>query len=297
MIFLLSGKLPAKPESDGFLRVHVQGGENSAKNGMDYCFVYDLPGPVARGSRPGADDVMKKTGPGFFSPVSPASGSRVILFCAFMLLLAGCGTRGGMKGILTPVDVLLIHHHMRRHYACLQEFSSRLYRKNPKYEPDPAARQAKLRAVFLDRTDPGTPYDHQPSHEILTAAFAPDPGFPDRVLLLALGLRKSIDEGYGRAGPQDDSTLLTSLQMSPRRLERLYSNLKQVNWRLKVCRDTSGQLLFLTNACSPDGHLNMGYEVLMTRVLTRIEDDIYLRGGTPPNVVFRMSTIFLSLFM
>jgi len=202
-----------------------------------------------------------------------------------------------MKGILTPSDVLLIHHHMRRHYACLQEFCSRLYRKNPKYEPDVAARQAKLRAVFLDRTDPGTPYDRKPSHEILTAAFAPDPGYPDRVLLLALGLRKSIDEGYGREGPQDDSTLVTTLQMSPERLERLYSNLKQVNWRLKVYRDDHGRLLFLTNACAPDGHLNMGYEVLMTRVLTRIEDDIYLRGGTPPNAVFRMSTMFLSLFM
>jgi hypothetical protein len=192
---------------------------------------------------------------------------------------------------------LLIHHHIRSHYRCLHEFCRRLYRKNPKYEPDPEKRRYKLEQVFVERTPPGTPYDDQPSHEILTAAFAADPGSSDRVLLLALGLRKSIDEGYGRQGPNDDTALLTSLQVSLERLRRLYSNLSQVNWRLKVYHDTGGKLLFLTNASGPDGRLNMGYEVLMTEVLTRIADDIYIRGGNPPHVIFRMSTMFLSLFI
>ncbi len=224
-------------------------------------------------------------------------GTLLFLLLLEILLAAGCGTRGGVAGALTSTDVLLIQYHIREHYSCLHDFCRRLYRKNPKYEPDPEKRRLKLEKVFIERVPPGTPYDEQPSHEILTAAFAPDPGFSDRVLLLALGLRKSIDEGYGRQGPNDDTTLVTSLQVSLERLERLYSNLRQVNWRLKVYRDRQGRLLFLTNACGPGGRLNMGYEVLMTEVLTRVADDIYIRGGNPPHVIFRMTTMFLSLFI
>jgi hypothetical protein len=200
-------------------------------------------------------------------------------------------------GILTSSDVLIIQHHLRQHYSNLQDFCSRLYRRNPRYEPDPESRKHKLRIVFVDRGQLGTPFDDRPSDVILTAAFAPQPEYADRVALLALGLRKSIDEGYGRRGPNDTAALMSSLQIPLDRLQRLYSNLKQVNWRLKVYRDEHDELLFRTNGCCPDGHLNMGYEVLMTKILTRVEDDIYLRGGNPPNVVFRMSTMFLSLVM
>ncbi len=114
--------------------------------------------------------------------------------------------------------------------------------------------------------------------------------------LLALGLRKSIDEGYGQSGT-DNNTMITSLQIPLDRLKRLYSNISQVNWRLKIYHDHNQELYFRTNEMAPEGHLNMGYEVLMTKILTRIEDDIYMRGGNPPNVIFRMSTIFFTLFL
>jgi hypothetical protein len=39
----------------------------------------------------------------------------------------------------------------------------------------------------------------------------------------------------------------------------------------------------------------MGFEVLMTRILTRIEDDIFMRGGLPEKYIFRGSNIFLSI--
>ena len=201
-----------------------------------------------------------------------------------------------MEGILTTSDVLIVQHHIRQHYNCLEEFSRRLYLKNPKYETDLKKREQKLDSIFRRRTLPDTVFNKLPSNEVLSAAFSDNPNYHDRVALLALGLRKSIDEGYGQKGPAD-SNMLTSLQVSLERLKRLYSNISQVNWRLKVYRDDHQKLYFLTNARASDGYLNMGYEVLLTKVLTRIEDDIYMRDGNPPNIIFKMSTMFLTLFL
>ena len=219
----------------------------------------------------------------------------IIVVLAFSALLWGCGNRGGMGGMLTPADVLIIKHHARQHYICLEEFCRRLYLKNPKYEPDISNRAKKLYTIFKTPRKIGSPFDDEPSNKILTAAFAAETTYKDRVALLALGLKKSIDEGYR----QDVShkTMVTSLQIPLERLRRLYSNLSQVKWRLKVYHDQQEKLYFITNEKAPEGHLNMGYEVLMTKVLTRLEDDIYLRGGNPPHEIFRMSTMFFSLFL
>ena len=221
---------------------------------------------------------------------------KIFLLLLVLTTLSGCGSKGGMGGVLTSSDVLIVQHHLRQHYHCLEEFCRRLYLKNPRYEPDLKKRAQKLDLIFKKRKSLGTPYDNQASHDILTAAFSTDPKADDRIALLALGLRKSIDEGYGQDGPDED-TMITSLQISLDRLKRLYSNISQVNWRLKVYCDADQKLYFLTNEIAPEGHLNMGYEVLMTKILTRIEDDIYMRGGNPPNVIFRMSTMFFSLFL
>ncbi len=228
--------------------------------------------------------------------VLPRNIAKALLILAFLVILGSCGSKGGMEGILTSSDVLIVQHHLRQHYHCLEEFCRRLYLKNPKYEPDTKRRVDKLNTVFKNQKNLGTPYDNQASHKILTAAFAVHPEYDDRIALLALGLRKSIDEGYGQKGPKDDA-MLTSLQIPLDRLKRLYSNISQVNWRLKVYRDRNHKLYFLTNEIAPEGHLNMGYEVLMTKILTRIEDDIYMRGGNPPNVIFKMSTMFFTLFL
>ncbi len=222
---------------------------------------------------------------------------KILIMLSILVALGGCGNRGGMGGMLTSSDVLIVQHHLRQHYSCLEEFCRRLYLKNPKYEPNAKKRGAKLNTIFKKRKNLGTTYDNQASHEVLTAVFSAAPDYGDRVALLALGLRKSIDEGYGRNGPDDDSTMITTLQIPLERLKRLYSNISQVNWRLKIYHDHNQELYFLTNEMAPEGHLNMGYEVLITKILTRIEDDIYMRGGNPPNVIFRISTMFLTLFL
>ena len=221
---------------------------------------------------------------------------KIFLPFLALVVISGCGSKGGMGGMLTSSDVLIVQHHVRQHYHCLEEFCRRLYLKNPKYEPNAEKQAQKLDIIFKKRKNLGSPYDNQASHEVLTAAFSADSEYDDRIALLALGLCKSIDEGYEQSGPDDD-TMITSLQISLDRLKKLYSNISHVNWRLKVYRDTDQKLYFLTNEIAPEGHLNMGYEVLMTKILTRIEDDIYLRGGNPPNVIFRMSTMFFSLFI
>jgi len=211
--------------------------------------------------------------------------------------LAGCGfsvdrARDGLAELITPTDVSIIRHHVRQFHACLYEFTDRLYAKNPKYEKDPVLRYRKLNAVFNKGPVAEYEYAYKFSHQVLTAAFQKDVSETDRVYLLGLGLWKSIKEAYN---VRDEGVFLSGLQISLEQLQRLHHNISQVNWRLKTCRDNKGDLLFLTNEAGADGYINMGYEVIMTRILTRIEDDIVMRGGLPEKYVFRMSTLFASI--
>lgn len=215
-------------------------------------------------------------------------GGRRWLVLAVLVLtlpfLGGCGSIG-------PTDARILRHHHRQMLRSIEELTRRLYAKNPKYEPNPVRRQKKLAQIF-GRASLLSRYRAMPSHEVLTEAFSPEPGDPDRVFLLGLGLVKSIRETYET---QDGLPVVVGLQIPLERLERLHRNISQVNWRLKTYRDQDGRLLFLTNAPLRDGGLNMGYEVLMTSILTRIEDDIYLRGGLPQKYAFNASTLFVSL--
>lgn len=215
-----------------------------------------------------------------------------LIIIVFSLLLAGCqGGKETIKQAITPVDVQMINYHVGEIDKSFEEFIRRLYLKNPKYERDPDARHRKIQAIFHEGEMPDTGFNDKPSHEILAAAFEPDPACPDRVFLLGLGLKKSVQEAYSI----EEDVFVTSLQIAHGRLENLYVNISQVNWRLKVYRDEDGKLLFLTNEAREDGYINMGYEVIMTEVLTRIKDDIYLRGGSPPKFAFSMASLFMAI--
>ncbi len=220
----------------------------------------------------------------------------LLLLLVLLLLTAGCTSsllraREKVEDVMTSTDVSMIKYHVEGYERSFEKFITRLYARNPKYEKDPAARARKLRHIFHTGPSPAPEYDRLLSHQLLTAAFAPETT-GDRVYLLGLGLEKSIKEAYQL---DNGSLLWTGLQVSLARLQALYLNISQVNWRLKTYRDGDGNLLFLTNGAAPDGTLNMGYEVIMTRVLTRIEDDIYLRGGLPAKCLFNMSTLFATV--
>jgi hypothetical protein len=215
-----------------------------------------------------------------------------LIIIVFSLLLAGCqGGKEQFKQAITPVDVQIINYHVREIDKSLEEFTRRLYLKNPKYEEDPEARHKKIQAIFHDGEMPDTGFNDKLSHEVLAAAFEPYPTYPDRVFLLGLGLKKSVLEAYNIK----EGLFVTSLQIAHGRLENLYVNIGQVNWRLKVYRDEDGKLLFLTNEAGEKGYINMGYEVIMTEILTRIKDDIFLRGGSPPKFAFSMASLFMAI--
>ena len=213
------------------------------------------------------------------------------------MLVSGCGAtmqkaRARIEDMMTSTDVYILKYHVEGYIHSFEEYITRLYAKNPKYEKDLEIRKRKLAHIFHggEAVDPA--YDTMLSNELLTAAFANETE-GDRVYLLGLGLVKSIKEAYQL---ENGSLLMTGLQIDLQRLQRLHLNVSQVNWRMKTYRDEDGGLLFLTNAAAPDGSLNMGYEVIMTEVLTRISDDIYLRGGLAGKYVFSMSsTIFVGI--
>jgi len=197
-----------------------------------------------------------------------------------------------VRELATPTDVHIIRYHVKVLMDSTREFITRLYAKNPKYEPDQGLRRRKLAALFGEGAPVEERYRRMASHQLLTEAFASEPAEPDRVYLLGLGMVKSIREAYRLDGGEP---LIAGIQLEVERLKRLHHNLSQVNWRLKTYRDGGGNPLFLANECGEDGYINMGYEVLMTSMLTRIEDDIYLLGGLPEKYFFSVSTYFLSI--
>lgn len=210
--------------------------------------------------------------------------------------MAGCTVQynrdATVRDVITPTDATIIEYHVRSYYTDLKEFTTRLYARNPKYERDEQKRQEKIDAIFKPGLFPKYLVKEKTSTELLSAAFSPAGEKRDRVYLLGLGLARSINEAYGL----DEMDLFwTGLQLPLERLQRLHFNLSQVNWRLKTYKDQAGNLLFLTNGMGENGYMNMGYEVLMTRILTRIEDDICMCGGLPNKYIFRMSTIFLTI--
>lgn len=215
-----------------------------------------------------------------------------VIIMAVSLIFGGCQTGGNIvEQVLLPVDVQIFKYHQKEIRKSLEEFTRRLYLKNPKYEKDPELRMKKIDGIFHEGELPDTGINDKPSHEILTAAFEPEPAYADRIYLLGLGLEKSVREAYDIG----EGPFVTSLQVPIEKLEKLCLNISHVNWRLKVYRDEEGDLLFLTNEAGEDGYINMGYEVIMTEILTRIKDDIYIRGGTPPKFFFDMSTLFLAI--
>nr|MBF0223223.1 hypothetical protein [Desulfobulbaceae bacterium] len=213
-----------------------------------------------------------------------------VFFVSILLLVfSGCI----ITDIIGPTDLKIFKYHGERNLDSLRTYTSRLYEKNPCYQYDPVWRQKRLAQLFggsavLDE------FAGRDSAAVLAEAFSETPGDPDRVYLLALGLVKSIREAYGL---DDDGFMFSGLQIPLERLKRLHFNLSQVNWRIKTYKDTKGVLLFRTNEVGEDGYINMGYEVLMTEILTRIEDDIYLRGGLPHKYMFSMSSLFVSLLL
>ncbi len=231
--------------------------------------------------------------------MSSAILSELRLFVCFLLALVlplvvtGCtpGFRKGCRDTVCGPDVKVISYHVQKHYQLIEELAGRLYAKNPCYEPDPASRARKMNWIFKKGPGLYPRLQQLPSHKLLEQAFSESPLVQDRVFLLILGLKRGIDEAYDTGG----SLFLTGCQIDAGRLERLYSNLAQVNWRMKTYRDRGGRLLFITNEAGENGYINMGFEVIMTAILTRVEDDIYLRGGLEKNLAFRLSAIFISI--
>lgn len=198
-----------------------------------------------------------------------------------------------MKMALRPTEVTLLLYHQEEFLRSLEEFTRRLYAKNPRYELDLDQRQRKIEQIFHGCPPFDDRHRNTPSHELLTQAFAPN-STGDRVYTLALGLTRSIREVYGVT---EKRSFLVGLQMPVERLKKLHHNISHANWRMKTSRDQEGKLLLLTNDMGDENYLNMGYEVIMTSILTRIEDDIYLRGGLPERYSFTASKLFVSLLL
>jgi hypothetical protein len=144
----------------------------------------------------------------------------------------GCQAGGEfVERAVVPTDVQIIRYHVDEYFKSLEEFTRRLYLKNPKYEKDLEMRKAKIRGIFHEAGLPHTVVNNYPSHRLLESAFIPDPPYEDRVFLLSLGLAKSIEETYNIG----DGVFVSSMEISLKKLENLYHNISHLNWRTICC--------------------------------------------------------------
>lgn len=262
-------------------------------------FTVQPPSPIRFGSTRGDPSVNKGAPSRLSTPLSPKIRPSlpyrlaVLLFCCSLPLLTVTGCGPGLHDSLLPSEVSIFRHHYQEYMNSLKEFTQRLYAKNPRYEMDPARRASKIGQIFSETPSCEDRYLATPSHELLALSFADDYD-GDRVFVLGYGLVKSVREVYGEV---DKAGFMIGLQLSADRMQKLHHNISQANWRMKVSRDAHGEPLFRANEQGEDGYLNMGYEVLITSILTRIEDDMHLRGGLPQRYGVSASTFFFSLLL
>ncbi len=211
--------------------------------------------------------------------------------CLFLQSCSFSCIRKNVKDTFTPTDIKILKYHIDADLHDIEDLMQRLYLKNPKYEPDKGRRQQKMDAIFRQGRVSECDLFHLPSDQILTMTFEQTCPCSDRVFMLGLGLSKSIREAYS----VDGFFFVTGSQIPAERLERLYYNLGRVNWLMKTARDTEGNLLFITNEAGENGYINMEYEKIFTRLLTRTADDIYMRDGLINNFIFRAGATFLSI--
>ncbi len=223
-----------------------------------------------------------------------AHGLFIVACLLCIISLSACKTNNSIATAIAPLDAVIIQHHYLKNIQDLEKFTKRLYARNPKYEKNIEIRNKKLNSIFKQSREWHSKWQRKPSHTILTAAFALETT-EDRIYLLGLGLTKGLNETYGCK--DKDDLLLCGLQIPLDRLQRYHFNLNQTNWRIKTYHDEKGELLFLSNGLGKNGYLNMGYEVLVTRISTRLDDDIFLRGGLPAKYLFKISTVFLSILL
>ena len=145
-----------------------------------------------------------------------------LLSIVISLTFLGCHAGGQfVKRAVVPTDVQIMRYHVGEYYTSLEEFTRRLYLKNPKYEKDLEMRKKKIRGIFQGEELPYTDYNNKPSHKLLEAAFATIPTYEDRVFLLSLGLVKSIEETYSIK----EKLVVTSMEVSLEKLTNLYHNI------------------------------------------------------------------------
>ena len=79
----------------------------------------------------------------FFKDNQICLSSYVIIL--FSVLLSSClPNKESLKEAIVPTDVQLVKYHVREIEKSLEEFTRRLYLKNPKYERDLKAREKKI---------------------------------------------------------------------------------------------------------------------------------------------------------
>ena len=71
------------------------------------------------------------------------TGPAAVLGLVVIIMLAGC-----IADFSGSADISLFRYHARENLKSLELFTTRLYAKNPKYEPDPVWQQKKVKKIF-----------------------------------------------------------------------------------------------------------------------------------------------------
>ena len=215
----------------------------------------------------------------------PRLNLRLLLMIACLMLFSGCGSNSyQFKNIAKSDTDLVLDMHIQTINSLVDELVIKLYKRNPRELAKAPGQTIALRLQKMMNMPVALSYGElgrKGSIDAMELAF--DESFQgDRVFALGVGLRGMLFEAYG-----DKTELFMLDSLEPQKLYNSARNFEIMAWRLTNRRNTSGELLLLTN--STNGVINLSFERLYGKMIANqdmVSDIIADRASRTINKVF-----------
>lgn len=207
--------------------------------------------------------IDNKTKMGFLSDSKPGIGCRLILVAVCLMLFSACSSNSyQLKNVVKSDTDLVADMHIRRVNTLVDRLVVKLYKRNPRELAKAPAQTVGKRIQQMADFPAALHYwelGGKGSIDAMLLAF--DEQYQgDRVFALGVGLRGMLYKAYSE---KQEMFLLDKLD--PQKLYNSARNIEIVAWRLAHKRDSSGQLLLLSN--STNGTINLSFERLFGKMI------------------------------
>lgn len=178
--------------------------------------------------------------------------------------MTACSSNFNVKQLAKGDIDFVADSHRHESERLLFELMDKLYKRNPKQlqKQGQASIEAQTKRL-MDAIKPKTPLliDGLEGAKLLTQGF--DPDFDgDRVFTLIGGLLSMLHKSYGY-----HTEFFLFDQLDEEKLRKSARNFEVFSWRLRNSRNTTGELLLLSNELSGE-QVNLSFERLIAKLIS-----------------------------